>query len=69
MGVVQAKLDDLYVAKMGCTRKLAVNSPRDYLCSNPATRKSDEVLFTFAALDATVADPSRSQTNAFFIKG
>jgi hypothetical protein len=69
VGVVQAKLDDLYITKMGCIRRLAVNKPRDYLCFNPATRKSDEVLFTFAALDATVTDPSRSQTNAFYIKG
>jgi hypothetical protein len=46
-----------------------VNRPRDYLCYNPATSKSDEVLFTFAALDATVTDPSHSQTNAFYIQG
>jgi len=69
VGVVQAKLDDLYVTKMGCTRTLGVNRPRDYLCYNPATRKSDEVRFTFAALDATVTDPSVSQTNAFYIQG
>jgi len=69
VGVVQAKLDDLYLTKMGCTQRLGVNRPRDYLCYNPATRKSDEVLFTFALLDATVTDPSHSQTNAFYIKG
>ena len=46
-----------------------MNRPRDYLCYNPATSKSDEVLFTFAALDVTVTDPSVSQTNAFYIKG
>ena len=69
VGVVQAKLDDLYLTKMGCTHRLGVNRPRDYLCYNPATRKSDEVLFTFAALDATVTDPSVSQTNAFYVKG
>jgi hypothetical protein len=46
-----------------------VNRPRDYLCYNPATSKSDEVLFTFAALDATATDPSVSQTNAFYIQG
>jgi hypothetical protein len=68
-GVVQAKLDGLYIAKMGCTKRLGVNRPRDYLCYNPATRKSDEVLFTFAALDATATDPSHSQTNAFSITG
>ena len=69
VGVVQAKLDDLYLTKMGCTQRLGVNRPRDYLCYNPATRKSDEVLFTFALLDATVTDPSHSQTNAFYIRG
>lgn len=69
VGVVQAKLDDLYITKMGCTQRLGVNRPRDYLCYNPVTRKSDEVLFTFAALDATATDPSHSQTNAFYMKG
>jgi hypothetical protein len=69
VGVVQAKLDDLYVTAKGCTQRLGVNRPRDYLCFNPATSKSDEVLFTFAALDATVTDSSVSQTNAFYIKG
>jgi len=69
VGVVQAKLDAIYVTKMGCTQRLGVNRPRDYLCYNPATHKSDEVLFTFAALDATATDPSHSQTNAFYIKG
>lgn len=69
VGVVQAKLDDLYITEKGCTRRLGVNRPRDYLCYNPATSKSDEVLFTFAALDATVTDPSVSQTNAFYVQG
>jgi len=69
VGVVQSKLDDLYIAKKGCTQRLGVNRPRDYLCYNPATRKSDEVLFTFAALDPTLSDPSVSQTNAFYIQG
>jgi len=69
VGVVQAKLDDLYITGKGCTQRLGVNRPRDYLCYNPATRKSDEVLFTFAALDPTVTDPSHSQTNAFYIQG
>jgi hypothetical protein len=69
VGAVQAKLDDLYITKKGCTHRLGMNRPRDYLCYNPATSKSDEVLFTFAALDATVTDPSVSQTNAFYIKG
>jgi len=67
--VVQAKLDALYVTKMGCTQRLAVNRPKDYLCYNASTRKSDEVYFTFALLDPTVSDPSRSQTNAFSVKG
>jgi hypothetical protein len=69
VGIVQAKLDYLYITKNGCTQRLGPNRPRDYLCYNPATSKSDEVLFTFAALDATVTDPSVSQTNAFYIKG
>ena len=69
VGVVQAKLDDLYITVKGCTRRLGVNTPRDYLCYNPATNKLDEVLFTFAALDPTVTDPSVSQTNAFSIQG
>jgi len=69
VGVVQAKLDDLYITKKRCTQRLGVNRPRDYLCYNPATSKSDEVLFTFAALDATATDPSVSQTNAFYIQG
>lgn len=69
VGVVQAKLDDLYVTVKGCTLSLGVNRPRDYLCYNPATRKVDEVLFTFAALDPTSTDPSLSQTNAFYVRG
>ena len=69
VGVVQARLDDLYVTQKGCTQRLGVNRPSDYLCYNPATSKSDEVLFTFAALDKTVTDPSISQTNAFYIQG
>ena len=69
VGAVQAKMDALYITQMGCTQRLGVNRPRDYLCYNPSTRKSDEVLFTFAALDATVTDPSVSQTNAFYVKG
>ena len=69
VGTVQAKLDYAYVTQLGCTRRLAVNKPRDYLCYNPATKKTDEVFFTFAALDPTATDPSVSQTNAFYIKG
>ena len=49
--------DGSAVTKKGCTHRLGVNRPRDYLCYNPATHKSDEVLFTFAALDATVTTP------------
>jgi hypothetical protein len=67
--VVTAKLDDLYVTQKGCTRHLAVNRPRDYLCFNAATGKTDEVVFTFASLDPTATDPSRTQTNAFLIEG
>lgn len=69
VGVVWVKLDDLYLNQKRCTLRLGVNRPRDYLCHNPATNKTDEVLFTFAALDPTASDPSRSQTNAFFIQG
>ncbi|MGO4597237.1 hypothetical protein [Terrabacter sp. 2RAF25] len=68
VATVQSKLDSTYAAK-GCTRKLAVNRPRDYLCRNASTGKTDEVWFTFAALDPTASDPSRSQTNAFYVKG
>jgi hypothetical protein len=69
VAVVMSKLDELYLTQKECTRRLGVNRPRDYLCFNPATRKTDEVLFTFAALDPTATDPSRSQTNAFYTKG
>lgn len=69
VGVVTAKLDDLYITKMGCIQRLGVNRPRDYLCYNPATHKSDEILFSFALLDPTVTDPSRSHTTASFFKG
>ena len=69
VSVVQNKLDNLYITQKGCIQRLGVNRPRDYLCENPATHKTDEVLFTFAALDPTAADPSRSQTNGFYTKG
>lgn len=68
VAVVMKKLDNLYVAQKGCTRRLAVNKPRDYLCNNPATGQTVEVVFTFAALDPTATDSSRSQTNAFKVK-
>jgi hypothetical protein len=66
---VQTKLDNLYVTQNGCTRRLAVNKPRDYLCPNRATGKTDEIVFTFAALDPTASDPSRSQSNAYYFEG
>jgi hypothetical protein len=69
VAVVLSKLDNLYVTEKGCTLRLAVNRPKDYLCYDPATRKTDEVYFTFAALDPRPADPSRSQTNGFSLKG
>jgi hypothetical protein len=69
VAVVKTRLDDLYVAQKGCTLRLAVNKPKDYLCYSSATRKTDEVFFTFAALDPTATDPSISQTNAFYIEG
>ena len=66
---VKAELDALYVDQLGCTRVVAVNKPRDYLCSSAATGKTDEVWFTFAALDPTAGDASRSQTNAYLADG
>jgi hypothetical protein len=66
---VMTKLDHLYITQKGCTRRLGVNKPRDYLCHNPGTHVVDEILFTFAALNPTATDASRSQTNAFHIKG
>lgn len=69
VAVVRRKLDELYVTQKGCTLRFAVNRPKDYICFNPATGKSDEVWFTFAALDPTASDPSASQTNAFYVRG
>jgi hypothetical protein len=69
VAIVLGKLDALYITGKGCTRRLAVNKPRDYLCHNSATSKTDEVVFTFAALDPTAADRSRSQSNGFLTKG
>ena len=66
---VNNKLDALYVTQRGCMQKLAVNRPKDYLCVNPATGRTDEVYFFFAALDPTPTDPSRSQTSANYVKG
>jgi len=66
---VQRKLDNRYVTQLGCRRRLAVNKPRDYLCHNRATGKTDEIVFTFAALDPTASDPSRSQSNAACFRG
>ena len=40
VAVVQARLDDLYVTQKGCSLRLAVNKPKDYLCFSPATRKT-----------------------------
>ena len=67
--VVRGKLDNLYVTQKGCTERLAVNRPKDYLCVNPATHTTDEIYFTFAALDPTPTDASRSQSNAFYVTG
>lgn len=66
---VERRLDGVYVTQLGCTRELAVNKPRDYLCYNQATGKVDEIVFTFAALDPTASDPTRSQTNAYYFQG
>lgn len=67
--VVQRKLDNLYLRQKGCTLRLGMNRPRDYLCHNLSTGNTDEVKFTFAALDPTASDPSRSQANAAYIAG
>jgi len=69
VAVVQRKLDNRYVTRKGCTRRLAVNKPRDYLCRNRATGKTDEIVFTFAALDPTARHPARSQSNADYFRG
>jgi hypothetical protein len=67
--VVMSKLDYLYVTQKHCTQRFVVNKPKDYLCSNATTRKTDEVYFVLAALDPTASDPSRSQTTAFLVTG
>jgi hypothetical protein len=62
-------LDGVYATQLGCTRQLAVNKSKDYLCYNHATGKVDEIVFTFAGLDPTASDPTRSQTNAYSFQG
>ena len=69
VATVKRKLDALYVTNKGCTLKLTVNKPKDYFCVNPVTHKTDEIYFTFAALDPTATDPSHSQSNAFLVNG
>ena len=69
VAVVRSKLDQLYVVQLGCTVRFAVNRPKDYVCLDPATGRSREVYFTFAALDPTASDATRSQTNAFLVSG
>jgi len=69
VATVRGKLDHLYVDLKGCSLRLAVNRPKDYLCHDPATGKTNEVYFTFSALDPTATDPSRSQSNAFYVRG
>lgn len=64
---VKTKLDAMYVGRLGCTRNVAVNKPRDYFCTNRSTGKTVEVWFTFAALDPKPSD--RSQTNAYLGRG
>jgi len=66
--MVQRKLDRMYLAREGCTLRVAVNKPRDYLCVN-ASGATDEIVFTFAALEPTPSDPSRSQINGFHVAG
>jgi hypothetical protein len=69
VAVVYDKLDNLYVTQKGCTFTTGVNRPRDYFCHNAATGGTDEVVFTFAALDVTATNPYRSQANAFLTRG
>jgi len=69
VALVKSKLDTLYVTQRGCTLRAAVNKPKDYFCGNAATGKTDEIYFTFAALDPTASDASRSQSNAFYARG
>jgi hypothetical protein len=68
VAVVQRKLDNLYLTQKGCTLRMGMNRPRDYLCHNPRTGNTHEVVFTFAALDPTASDPARSQTNATYFQ-
>lgn len=67
--VVLRKLDNRYITQKGCKRRLAVNKPRDYLCRNHATGMTEEIVFTFAALDPTARHPARSQANAYYLGG
>ena len=69
VAVVQSKLDNMYVEQNGCTLRVAVNKPRDYFCHNLTTGETDEIVFTFAALEPTPRDSSRSQTNASYFQG
>lgn len=69
VATVQRRLDNLYVGQKGCRKTVAVNKPRDYFCHNRATGKTDEIVFTFAALDPTRRDASRSQSNAYYFEG
>ena len=64
---VKAELDALYVGQLGCVRNIAVNKPRDYFCTDASTGKTDEVWFTFAALEFTPG--ASSQTNAYLVQG
>ncbi len=66
---VHNKLRDVYVTQKGCVEKAAVNKSLDFFCYNPATNKTDEVYFTFAALDLTFDGTNISQSNAFYVKG
>ena len=66
---VKTKLDAMYVDQLGCTRVAAVNKPRDYFCFNASTGTTDEIWFTFAALDPTASDSTQSQTNAYLVRG
>jgi hypothetical protein len=66
---VRGKLRDMYVTQKGCVEKGAVNKDLDFFCFDASTKKTDEVYFTFAALDLTFDGVNISQTNAFYVKG
>ena len=59
VGVVQAKLDALYITEKGCTQRLGVNRPRDYLCYNPATSKPSSAAAPCRSAGPAAPPPAR----------